>query len=262
MSIDEKIKFEISEEVKEKIARSEGKEILIRSEELRDLKPIEIKAPFYKFFKRFCDITISAIASVALLLPMLIIGLAVYIDDPGKILFRQYRVGKNGKRFRLYKFRSMKTDTPKYLSTFEIDNPDQYITKVGKFLRKTSLDELPQLINVLKGDMSLVGPRPLISDEYEIHQMRTMFGVYNIRPGVTGLAQINGRDTVSPVDKVRWDVKYLEHFGFKADIKILIATVPKVFGGNGVVEGYKIASDDQAKPKNKEDISNDDETGK
>ena len=132
----------------------------------------------------------------------------------------------------------MKRKTPKYLSTMEVADPDQFITRVGKFIRKTSLDELPQLINVLLGDMSLIGPRPLISDEHEIHDMRMRFGVYNVRPGITGLAQINGRDLVSPGEKVRWDVKYLENFGFRMDLKILLATVPKVFGRAGVVEGF------------------------
>ncbi len=255
MSVEEKIEFEIPVEVQEKIEHADGKDMLIHTEDLSDLKHVDIKAPFYRFIKRLGDIVISAVALVVLLLPFLVIGLAIYIDDPGKILFRQYRVGRNGKRFRLYKFRSMKSDTPKYLSTFEIENPNQYITKVGKFLRKTSLDELPQLFNVLKGDMSLVGPRPLISDEFEIHHMRAMFGVYKIRPGVTGLAQINGRDTVSPVDKVRWDVKYLEHFGIKADIKILFATIPKVFGGTGVIEGYKIYTKENADKDGRYDCS-------
>lgn len=119
----------------------------------------------------------------------------------------------------------------------ELENPDRYITRVGKFLRRFSLDEIPRLFNVLKGDMSLVGPRPLISDEYEIHAMRMRFGVYNIRPGVTGLAQINGRDLVQPEEKVRWDVKYLHEFGPRLDLKILLATLPKVFDGHDVVEG-------------------------
>ena len=113
-------------------------------------------------------------------------------------------------------------------------DPDQYITRCGRFLRKTSLDEIPQLINVLKGDMSLVGPRPLISDEYEIHAMRMRFGVYSLRPGLTGLAQINGRDLVSPEEKVRWDVNYLERCSLWTDLKILLATVPKVFGCVGI----------------------------
>ena len=135
----------------------------------------------------------------------------------------------------------MKTNTPKYVSTREMHNPNDYITNIGRILRKLSLDELPQLFNVLKGDMSLVGPRPLISDEYEIHFMRIRFGVYSVRPGITGLAQIHGRDLTSPADKVRWDVRYLQNFGLWSDIKILLATIPKIFGGVGVSEGYNSA---------------------
>ena len=130
-------------------------------------------------------------------------------------------------------------DTPKYRATMELENPNQYLTRIGHFLRKYSQDEVPQLINVVKGDMSLVGPRPLISDEYEIHAMRMRFGIYNIRPGVTGLAQINGRDLVSPEEKIYWDVKYLNEFSPWMDFKILLATVPKVFDGHDVVEGAK-----------------------
>lgn len=197
----------------------------------------------YRFVKRVADILLSGIGMLVLLLPIAVIALAVYIDEPGEVLFRQYRVGKEGKPFVLYKFRSMRRDTPRYMSTAEVDDPKRYITRVGRFLRKTSLDEIPQLFNVFRGDMSLVGPRPLIPDEQEIHRMRAEQGVYRLRPGLTGLAQINGRDTVSPVEKVRWDVAYLEHCGPMTDLKILIATVPKVFGGQGVVEGYSLQTE-------------------
>ena len=190
---------------------------------------------------------------LVLFVPMALIALAIFLDDPGDVIFTQYRVGRNGKRFKLYKFRTMKKDTPKYLPTMEMADPDKYITRLGHFLRRSSLDELPQLINVLKGNMSLVGPRPLISDEYEIHQMRMRFGVYSVRPGLTGLAQINGRDTVSPAAQVRWDVKYMERFGFLTDIKILLATIPRIFGGTGIVEGYSINSSDKVDQLSKND---------
>lgn len=232
---EEKYTFEMTQEVKEKIETAEALQIC--EEDVADLKYVEIPAFGYRFVKRAIDLVLALVGLIALAVPMLIISAAIYIDDPGKAIFRQYRVGRNGVRFKLYKFRTMKESTPKYLSTSEVNNPKQYITKLGKFLRKTSLDEIPQLINVLRGDMSLVGPRPLISDEYEIHQMRMRFGVYNVRPGVTGLAQINGRDTVTPTDKVRWDVKYVENFGFKMDMKILFSTVPNVLARKGVVEG-------------------------
>ena len=175
----------------------------------------------YWLFKRMMDIIIALVALFIIAIPMLIVSLIVYIDDPGNVLFVQYRVGMGGRRFKFYKLRTMRQDTPKYMSTSEVDDPNRYITRIGHILRRLSIDELPQLINVLKGDMSIVGPRPLISDEYEIHDLRMKYGVYKIRPGLTGLAQIHGRDMVAPADKVRWDVKYLEKFGFWTDVKIL-----------------------------------------
>lgn len=236
--VEETYIFELADEVKEKIAQEKDKPALINAEELADLEYVEIQNG-YPILKRMLDIGISFLALMVLALPMFFIAIAIKIDDPGTVLFSQKRVGRDGKRFRFYKFRTMRKDTPKYRSTSELENPERYITRLGKFLRRSSLDELPQLLNVLKGDMSLVGPRPLISDEYEIHQMRMRFGVYNVRPGVTGLAQINGRDLVSPADKVRWDVRYLENFGLAQDIKIVFGTIPKVFGAAGVVDGTR-----------------------
>lgn len=213
-------------------------ESLITEEQIQDLRYVEIRSRGYSIVKRILDFVLAGCGLLLLLLPLGFIALVVYIDDHGKVIFSQKRVGRNGKVFRLYKFRTMKIDTPKYMATSDVDDPDKYITRVGHILRKLSLDEIPQLFNVLKGDMSLVGPRPLIPNEEEIHAMRERFGVYKIRPGVTGLAQINGRDTVSPSEKVHWDVRYIERFSFWLDLKILIATVPKIFGGEGVVEGY------------------------
>lgn len=231
--------FDISREVREKIETAEDLHRLISEETVRDLKRVYIHKRFYCKGKRLMDLFLSVMGLLVLIIPFVVIAVMVYFDDPGPVIFSQYRIGRQGRRFLLYKFRTMKQDTPKYLSTQEVLIPDAYITRVGRFLRRYSLDELPQLVNVLKGNMSLVGPRPLIADEYEIHAMRMRFGVYSIRPGVTGLAQIHGRDLVSPADKVRWDVRYLQSFGFWTDLKILVATVPKIFGGEGVVEGYK-----------------------
>ena len=227
--------FEISQEVEEKIKNAEDRHFLISEETVDDLKRVYINKRVYCKFKRLMDTVLAAAGMIVLLIPLALIAVIIYIDDPGPVIFSQYRIGRQGKRFKVYKFRTMKQNTPKYLSTMEVENPNKYITRVGRILRKMSLDELPQLINVVKGDMSLVGPRPLISDEYEIHAMRMRFGVYSIRPGVTGLAQINGRDLVSPADKVRWDVRYLQDFGFWLDLKILIGTIPKIFDGEGVV---------------------------
>lgn len=231
--------FEVSEEVKQKMEQASDLHTLISEDTVQDLKRVYITKRFYCKFKRLMDMILALMGLLVLLIPFGIIAVIIYLDDPGDVLFTQYRIGRQGRRFKLYKFRTMKMDTPKYLSTREVSDPDAYITRAGHFLRKYSLDELPQLYNVFKGDMSLVGPRPLIADEYEIHAMRMRFGVYSARPGVTGLAQIHGRDLVSPADKVNWDVKYLQEFGFWTDMKILLATVPKIFGGEGVVEGYK-----------------------
>ena len=216
----------------------ENRAPLITEEQVRDLHRVEMPGKTYRFFKRAADIVLSALALIILLVPMLIVALLIAIFDPGKIFFTQKRVGKDGKLFTIYKFRTMRMNAPKYMATSDVDDPRKFLTPLGRTLRKWSLDEIPQLINVLKGDMSLVGPRPLIPNEEDIHKMRDRFGVYNIRPGVTGLAQINGRDTISPAEKVRWDVCYVEHFGLVMDLKILLATVPKVFGHAGVVEGY------------------------
>lgn len=194
---------------------------------------------WYWYFKRIFDVSFSTLALLILSLPMFTVALIIYIDDPGKVIFSQYRIGQNYQKFKLYKFRSMKINTPKYLATADVDNPDEYITQVGAFIRKYSLDELPQLFNVVKGDMSLVGPRPLIPNEKEIHELRLQYGVYDVKPGITGLAQINGRDTVSPLNKVKWDVKYANNLNFSTDIKILCITALKVIKGTDVIEGYK-----------------------
>lgn len=205
---------------------------------LSGLKHHDVSRHHYRYLKRLIDIVGSVIGLFILFLPLCLVALVIYVDDPGPVFFRQYRVGLYGKRFRVYKFRSMKTHTPKYMSTMNVKDPTRYITRIGKWIRKLSIDELPQLFNVLIGNMSFVGPRPLISDEYEIHQVRMKYGVYTTKPGITGLAQIHGRDMVSPVDKVRWDVMYLEKYGFWNDIKILLATIPAILGGHGVAEGF------------------------
>lgn len=206
---------------------------------VRDIQSVGIMNRQYLVFKRMIDIILALATLLIIALPMLIVILIVYIDDPGDVIFTQYRVGMRGRRFKLYKLRTMRRDTPKYMSTSEVDDPNRYITRVGHILRRLSIDELPQLINVLKGDMSIVGPRPLISGEHEIHDLRMKYGVYKIRPGLTGFAQIHGRDMITPADKVRWDVCYLEEVGFWTDVKIVLSTVPKIIGGYGFAEGFK-----------------------
>lgn len=236
-TVQEDYSFEVTQEVRKKMTRTDNIHELIPEDCVRDLKPVDITGKCYCKVKRFLDAVLSAMALFVLLIPMAFIAVLVYIDNPGPVVFSQYRVGRYGKCFKLYKFRTMKLETPKYLATAELENPDQYITRIGYYLRKYSLDEIPQLFNVMKGDMSLVGPRPLISDEYEIHAMRMRFGVYNVRPGVTGLAQINGRDRVTPAEKVRMDEEYLRKFSLATDLKILIGTITKILDGHDVVEG-------------------------
>ena len=216
-----------------------GENYVITEEEMAGLSPVDVSDHPYTGVKRVLDAVLSAFGLMVLLLPIVIIALIIYVDDPGKVIFAQRRVGLGGKQFRVYKFRTMRLSTPKYMATSNVVDPNQYITRVGRILRKLSLDEIPQLWNVLKGDMSLVGPRPLIPSEEQIHKMRSRFGVYTTRPGVTGLAQVNGRDTVLPADKVRYDWQYVNGFGFAMDLKILLSTIPKVFSASGVVEGGK-----------------------
>lgn len=228
--------FEMVQEVEDKMRQAEDLHQIIPEDVVENLQRIDVSKRFYCKVKRALDFLVAALGLLVLLVPMLIISLVIYLDDPGSVIFTQYRVGRNGKRFKLYKFRSMKESTPKYLATVELQDPQQHVTRAGSVMRKMSLDELPQLLNVLKGDMSLIGPRPLISDEYEMHAMRMRFGVYTVRPGITGLAQINGRDLVDPVEKIHLDVQYLQEFGFRTDGKILLATIPKVLRKEGVQE--------------------------
>lgn len=202
----------------------------ISEEDVRDLEYIDVRGRHYNVVKRTLDVIFSALGLLVFLIPLVVILLVVYIDDPGKVIFSQKRVGRNGNCFQMYKIRTMRMDTPKYVAQNDLRNRKRHVTRVGRVLRKLSLDEIPQLFNVLRGDMSLVGPRPLIQNEADIHEMRSRFGVYNLRPGITGLAQINGRGALSPVEKVRWDVKYLENFGFKEDVRVLSITLPKVIG--------------------------------
>lgn len=237
-------KLDIPPEVQEKIAYTNGVN-LVDENDVSDLEFVSVTKRHYLICKRIMDIMLALVVLFIIAIPMLIIFLIVYIDDPGNVIFTQYRVGMGGRRFKLYKLRTMRRDTPKYMSTSEVDDPNRYITHMGRILRRLSIDELPQLFNVVKGDMSIVGPRPLISDEHEIHDLRMKFGVYRIRPGLTGLAQIHGRDMVTPADKVRWDVRYLERFGFWTDVKIVLSTIPKLIGGNGFAEGFKHSTDEK-----------------
>ena len=195
--------------------------------------------PVYSCIKRTFDVLVSA-ASLVLLCPLfLLVAVVIKLDSEGSVIFSQSRVGKNGNLFSVYKFRTMRTDAPHYAATAELSDPYAHITRVGRFLRKTSIDELPQLFNVFKGDMSLVGPRPLIMSESDIHKLRMREGVYDVRPGVTGWAQVNGRDCVSVEEKVYFDKEYLIRRSVLMDVFIFIKTVAVVIGGEGYVEGRR-----------------------
>jgi len=192
---------------------------------------------FYLKFKRFYDF-ILAFFGLLLLSPIyLIIIISIKIDSKGPILFKQKRVGKNKVLFNIYKFRTMRIDTPANTPTHMLENPDQWITKVGKFLRKTSLDEIPQLINILKGNMSFVGPRPALWNQYDLIEEREKYNVHSVLPGLTGYAQIKGRDALKIPEKAMLDNEYVKHISLWLDIKIFFKTIIVVFKSDGVVEG-------------------------
>ena len=194
------------------------------------------------FLKRLFDFILSLIGAVVLLPVFLILAIVVWIDDPGPIIFKQQRVGKNKKLFWLYKFRSMKVKTPD-LPTHLLSDPEQYITRVGKILRKTSLDELPQIFNILFGQMSVIGPRPALWSQDDLISERDKYRANDIRPGLTGWAQINGRDELEIDVKARFDGEYTAALnagkfkGFAMDVKCFFGTILSVLRSDGVVEG-------------------------
>ena len=189
---------------------------------------------FYRGAKRFIDIILSLFAGFALAIPMLFIAIAVAVSSKGPIIYSSNRVGRNNTPFKMAKFRSMKIGAP-VLATDQLTNPEQFITPIGRFLRKSSLDELPQLWNIFKGDMSFVGPRPALFNQYGLIDMRANAGIDALRPGLTGLAQVNGRDNISNLDKVKYDSEYLQNASLLLDIRILGLTLIKVFRGDGVM---------------------------
>ena len=192
---------------------------------------------YRKFGKRLMDIVLSGVALIPLSVVYLILAVAIKIDDPGPVFFRQKRVGIHKSHFEIMKFRTMKMETPRDMPTHLLKNPEQYITRVGGFLRKYSLDELPQIIQIFTGEMSIVGPRPALWNQFDLIEERDKYGANDVRPGLTGWAQINGRDEL-PIDvKARLDGEYVQKMGFLFDIKCIIGTVLPVFTGAGVVEG-------------------------
>lgn len=191
----------------------------------------------YWVIKRVLDVVISIIALIVLSPLFLAIITAIKLETPGPAIFKQKRAGLKSKPFYIYKFRTMKTTAPSLTPSRALVDSKKYITKVGSFLRKTSLDELPQIINVIKGEMSIIGPRPLIFVESKILKLRRKKKIDRIYPGITGLAQINGRDTLDIYEKIAYDEYYLKHLSFFLDLKIFIITIFKVVRKDNVVEG-------------------------
>lgn len=192
---------------------------------------------FYMGFKRCVDFMMALVALLLFWWVLVILCIAIKIDSPGPIFFKQKRVGLHKTYFNILKFRTMRIDTPKDMPTHMLSNPEQYITKVGKFLRKSSLDELPQIFNILKGEMSIVGPRPALWNQYDLIEERDKYGANDVVPGLTGWAQINGRDELEIPVKAKLDGEYVEKFGLVMDIKCFFGTITAVLSHKGVVEG-------------------------
>ena len=191
----------------------------------------------YLKVKRVIDIVLSSIGLILLSPVFLILIIAIKLDSRGPVLFKQKRVGINKTHFHILKFRTMKIDTPKDTPTHLLQNPDQYITRVGKFLRKTSLDELPQIWNIFVGQMSIIGPRPALWNQYDLIKERDKYGANDVPPGLTGWAQINGRDELPIEIKAKLDGEYVEKISLWMDVKCFFATIVSVLKHDGVVEG-------------------------
>ena len=196
-----------------------------------------MKAMKYQAFKRFLDFVLSLLAFCVLSPLLAAVSLAVKLDSKGPVVFRQKRIGKDKTHFEMLKFRTMRTDTPKDMPTHLLKNPDAFITKVGSFLRKTSLDELLQLINIIKGEMSIVGPRPALWNQFDLIAERDKYGTNAVRPGLTGWAQVNGRDELEIPEKARLDGEYVKNMSLLLDIRCILKTVLGVLRSDGVVEG-------------------------
>lgn len=192
---------------------------------------------YKSFFKRAIDLALSAVGILVLALPMLGLVLAIKLDSPGPVLFKQKRVGIHKTHFNILKFRTMRIDTPKDMPTHMLENPQQWITKVGAFLRKTSLDELPQIFNIFLGQMSIIGPRPALWNQFDLIDERDRYGANDVRPGLTGWAQINGRDELEIPAKAKLDGEYVEKMNFQFDCKCFFGTIASVLKSDGVVEG-------------------------
>lgn len=192
---------------------------------------------YQKAIKRLIDIILSLIGIVVLAIPMAIFALIIKIEDPGPVIFRQKRVGVHKSYFNVLKFRSMKMSTPHDMPTHMLENPEQYILKCGRWMRKMSIDELPQLFNIFVGEMSIIGPRPALWNQDDLIAERDKYGANDVKPGLTGWAQINGRDELEIADKARLDGEYVEKMSFVFDCKCFFGTIKSVLRHDGVVEG-------------------------
>jgi O-antigen biosynthesis protein WbqP len=190
--------------------------------------------------KRIIDLFFSLVLIIVFSPLFLVIALLIKITSRGPIIFKQRRIGIKKNEFNIYKFRTMKINTPKNTPTHLLENPERYKTFVGGLLRRTSLDELPQLVNIIKGEMSFIGPRPALYNQYDLIRLRDQYNIHKIRPGITGWAQINGRDELEIQDKVEYDRYYVQNWSMGFDFRILIKTVSSVFRGKGIVEGTRV----------------------
>jgi len=192
---------------------------------------------YQKYGKRLLDILLSGCGIVVLAPVYVLLAVAIKLDDPGPVFFRQKRVGIRKEHFQILKFRTMKMETPRDVPTHLLDNPEQYITRVGKVLRKTSLDELPQIFQIFTGKMSVIGPRPALWNQFDLIAERDRYGANDVRPGLTGWAQINGRDELPIAVKARFDGEYVEKMSFLFDCRCFFGTIFSVLRHDGVVEG-------------------------
>lgn len=192
---------------------------------------------YKRCIKRMIDFVLSAVGFVLLIPIFLLLVLMIKLDSPGPAIFKQKRVGKNKTFFNIYKFRTMRTETPKEMPTHMLADPDKYITRVGRLLRKSSLDELPQIVNILFGQMAIIGPRPALWNQYDLIAERDKYGANDISPGLTGWAQVNGRDELPIEIKAKFDGEYVQRMSFLFDLKCFWATIAVVTKRYGVVEG-------------------------
>jgi O-antigen biosynthesis protein WbqP len=198
-----------------------------------------VQVKIYSIYKWIIDRILAFILVIMLLPIFLVIALMIKIDSKGPVLFKQKRIGRNRRNFFILKFRTMRIDAPKDMPTHLLENPEMFITRVGRILRRTSLDELPQIINILKGEMSIIGPRPALWNQIDLIQEREKFGANNIYPGLTGWAQINGRDELSIHEKAKLDGEYVLKMSLFFDVKVFFLTIWNVVRSNGIKEGTR-----------------------